>query len=85
MKKIWKFQLQVTDTQIVEMPVGAEILSLQVQHSVPCIWALVDDHVGREKVTFTAYGTGHDVYHRSGYVGTYQLHTGTLVFHVFRS
>lgn len=84
MKTIWKFELEVVGTQIIEMPANAKILSLQIQHNILCIWALVDKHADRVKVEFTTYGTGHDVYHSDGYVGSYQLDGGTLVFHVFR-
>jgi hypothetical protein len=85
-KTIWKFPLRVTDVQTVRMPVGAVLLTVQIQHAMPTIWALVEDANPDEDVTVRIYGTGHTVmanleYHR--YLGTVQ-HLG-LVWHVFVS
>lgn len=86
-KTIWKFELKTTDNQTIEMPANAEILTVQTQHEVPCIWALVDPTEPNEKRFIKVFGTGHDVHYEMGlsrnYLGTYQLHNGSLVFHVF--
>lgn len=86
-KAIWKYVLDTTDHQAVEMPVGAEILTVQTQYNKPCMWALVDPSAEEEKRYFEIFGTGHDVNYDMGvnrkYIGTYQLDKGTLVFHVF--
>ena len=42
MKRIYKYQLIVTDRQDVQLPEGAEILTIQTQVDTPCLWALVD-------------------------------------------
>ena len=87
MKTIWKFPLEVADEQIIEMPRGAKILSVRIQHEVPCLWALVDTaqriNVPR---TIRIYGTGHNVSSLpddSEHVGMLFLEDGYLVFHVF--
>lgn len=84
-KKIFKYQLENTDVQTVEMPKDAEILCIQTQNEVPCIWALVEPKKTLTKRTFEIFGTGHDVpeFTVRVYVGTYQLHGGSLVFHCF--
>lgn len=89
MKQIWEFPLETTDVQRIEMPVGAEILTIQTQNEVPCIWALVDTgtSVLKCKRTFNIFRTGHNIpelvdSHRK-YIGTYQLNNGGLVFHCF--
>ena len=86
-KTIWKFELETTDNQTIEMPVNAEILTVQTQNEIPCIWALVDPTQVKEKRFIEVFGTGHDVHYDMGvsrnYLGTYQLHGGSLVFHVF--
>jgi hypothetical protein len=86
-KVIWKFELETTDNQEIEMPIGAEILTMQTQNEIPCIWALVDPKAEKETRTFEIFGTGHPIYYDMGvsrnYISTYQLHGGTLVFHVF--
>ena len=50
MRVIYKYQLSVTDNNIISMPIGAEILCVQAQKEVPCIWALVDTNGKSEDV-----------------------------------
>jgi hypothetical protein len=85
MKKIFKYVLKTTDVQSVEMPKGAEILSIQTQNDDPCIWALVDPEQEMEYRIFRIFGTGHDVMGDDtlNYIGTYQQYGGSLVFHCF--
>lgn len=85
MKAIWKFPLETTDFQVIRMPSDAEILAVQTQDGVPCIWAMVDTTDPPESRIFRIYGTGHPVNadEELAYVGTCQLHGGSLVFHIF--
>ena len=83
---IWKFPLETEDEQIINVPVGAEFLSVQIQHGQPCIWAKVNPQenvIVRAKVAIV--GTGHPAKHTDGmmFLGTYQLHDGNFVGHVF--
>lgn len=43
MQTIWKFDLQLADRQVVKMPLGAAILSIDTRGDDPKLWALVDD------------------------------------------
>jgi hypothetical protein len=54
MLRIYKYQLETTGVQEIEMPQGAIILSLQTQNEVPCIWALVNPNttVTKEHLRF---------------------------------
>lgn len=83
-KQIWKFALPSTRNHI-EMPKGAEILSVQEQIGAPHIWALIDPSADKEERCFEVYGTGHDIHYDMGverkFIGTVQL--TALVFHVF--
>lgn len=87
MKTIWKQQLQAIDVQTVDMPVGSQILCVQAQREQPCIWFINPDSVSAdtEQRTFRIIGTGHkfDIEPKDLYIGTFQLHGGDLVFHVF--
>lgn len=94
MKAIWKFPLRIEDTQEIEMPAGARILTVQAQFGVPCLWALVRSESPRVRRTIRTIGTGHPISDDfptlsatassyDGYIGTYQLSDGNLVFHVF--
>lgn len=84
MKTIWKLPLETTDTQDVSMPAEAEILCVQVQRDIPCIWILCDPELPTELRTIEIFGTGHPVQEGvRDYIGTYQLHGGGLIFHTF--
>lgn len=91
MKAIWKYQLDPTGSQIVQLPEGARILCVQTQaqdyRNTICLWALVDPAAPKRDVEIRTHGTGHELPPeavRYGYLGTYQLQGGALVFHVFR-
>lgn len=85
MKTIWKFEFSTVDNPVVAMPRGAEILCVQTQRERPCLWALVDPGQPMQDRHLRVYGTGHpvEVVDEVNYIGTYQLHGGSLVFHVF--
>lgn len=83
---IWKLQIETKDEQVINVPIGAEFLSVQVLHGQPCIWAKVDPQenvIVRAKVVIV--GTGNPAQHTNGmmFLGTYQLHNGNFVGHVF--
>lgn len=87
MHTIYKEVLEVTDQQNIMLPKGAEVLTVQVQRSVPCIWYKFPKQFSNEKEpwSFQTFGTGHDVPATDigQYVGTYQIRDGSLIFHVF--
>lgn len=83
-ERVYKYELPVSDWASVVMPEGAEVLCVQVQHGVPCIWARVT--IGSPPLVhhFRVAGTGHDLGSNVGkYIGTIQLDGGHRVFHVF--
>jgi hypothetical protein len=86
-KTIYKFPLEVTDQQAVLMPAAAQILAVQVQNGEPFVWAIVDTENPQEERFFDIFGTGHPMHEDNGvgreYVGTFQMHSGSLVFHLF--
>lgn len=85
MKTIWKFSLAVMDKQAIQMPIGAEILAVQLQDTQPCLWAIVDTEAAREDRVIEIHGTGNRMYQDMGvqhkYIGTVQQ--PPLVWHVF--
>ena len=86
MKRVFKYGLQLADHQEIELPLRAEILSVQVQHGQLMLWALVaEDCMGfPECRTIRIAGTGHQIVdHNLKFISTIQLHDGGLVFHVF--
>lgn len=86
MKTIFKYHLQTTDYQKIEMLNGAEILCVQNQQETPCIWAIVDkSQTSTQSRTIEIVGTGHPIDEslQRKYIGSYQLQGGIFVFHVF--
>ena len=83
MKTIWKYELNAEGKQEIQLPLGAKFLTVQIQNDKPCLWALVDTEVPKITETILIFGTGHAVTGEGEYLGTYQLHGGILVFHVF--
>lgn len=88
MKKIYKYPLEVTDTQFIELPLGAEILTAQMQGNQLCLWAMVNsspDAIKKNRC-IEIIGTGYPV--PTGdlkYISTFQIAGGGLIFHVFEN
>lgn len=87
MKTIHKFPLAIVDRQTIITHSGAEVLSVQVQKTIPSLWMLVDTEMPKEQMTIRIHGTGHEVFDYQNiekFIGTIQLHKGSLVLHVFK-
>jgi hypothetical protein len=87
MQAIWKTVLMPGEFGVTcRLPKNAKILCVQNQNEKCCIWFINPDVKSDEIVerTFYIYGTGHEHEEIKGrYVGTFQLGSGLLVFHVF--
>jgi hypothetical protein len=77
MKTIYKYTL----TPSVEMPIGAEILDIQMQDDLIRMWALVDPNAPLEERRFETVGTGWSVGAGLQHIKTFQ--EGSFVWHVF--
>jgi len=81
---IWKYPLVIDDSQTLDLPVGARVLSVQFQREILWCWALVDPHASIRPRVICMYGTGHPVPVVHGrFIGTVQQFNGNLVWHVF--
>lgn len=79
---VWKFPLPFPGLNVLEMPEGAEVLTVQMQGDYPVLWALCNPDAPKQTRTFLQVMTGHWLTHRPGrYVATVQV--GDLVVHVF--
>jgi hypothetical protein len=84
MQTVYKYPIEMHDNFLVELPIGAYVLTVQVQHGTPYIWALVDTESPTELRPFRLLGTGHPIEQPlTRYIGTFQLNGGALVFHLF--
>lgn len=86
MRTVWKFPIDPSDVIEVDMPEGAHVLTVQTQGDQVCMWALVNPDRPTERRFFRMAGTGHPIDEELGaliWIGTFQLHGGRLVFHLF--
>jgi hypothetical protein len=89
MQQVWKYELSIhklqpNDLITIQLPVGADILTVHEQHGSICLWALVNTNATKIERTFRIAGTGHNLANGNfKYIGTAFLEDGALVFHVF--
>ena len=84
MRKVWKYEVELIDIFSIEMPIGAEILCVQVQRNVPQIWALVYPRAPTRRRRFRLAGTDHPLKEDNlYYIGSFQMAEETLIFHLF--
>lgn len=84
MKTIWKFNLELYDTQAIEIPIGARPLTVQMQNGELCLWAIVDSTAEKTRCYVHIIGTGNPVppnVDEYRYINTVQ--DGAFVWHVF--
>lgn len=88
---IWKFEIPAQDRFKVIMPKKHKIVHVAVQNNVPCMWAQVGpyptlaEEVDNAEFNFRLVGTGHPIpdIDQLEHVGSFQLHGGALVFHLY--
>ena len=84
---IYKYDLRNTDKQVVMLPIGAKILTIQSQYEEPKLWAFVNPDAEIEQRHIEIFGTGHELIYDAGaernYISTYQLSGEYYVFHAF--
>jgi len=86
MKTIYKYELPVSDHFVLEMPLGARVLTVQIHRERPYIWVLADaNQTVTESRHFCCIGTGHPIEENGAlnYIGTFKILVDTLVFHLF--
>lgn len=87
METIWKYSLETIEKQVINVPIGAEILTVQEQFNEPVLWAKVDSGEKTEERHIEIFGTGSTIPEDMGaerkYIATYQLDGGTFIGHVF--
>lgn len=83
LQSIWKYPLNAEVNRI-KMPMAAEILCVQMQHSKPTLWAMVIPSDDKQIRTIEIIPTG-SLFQQENrkYIGTVQLEDGFLIYHVF--
>lgn len=82
---VWKYPIpDGFGTLELDMPAGARVVDVQLQHGVPVMWAVVDPDAPPTKRVFGVIATGTALPFRLGkHLGTFQLFDGETVLHVF--
>jgi len=85
MRTVHKYPVKLTDNFEIELPKGAQILTVQEQYDFPQLWALVNPNENKkQKRKFRLAGTGHQIKETNlEYINSFQLEDGSLVFHLF--
>lgn len=84
MKTIYKYPVVIDDYQEINLPNGAEILTIQQQGGKFYLWAKIDTNKVINKVPIYVFGTGNPINIMEGdiiYISTIQ--NGLLVWHFF--
>ena len=91
---VHKFEIR-PEYNVFDLPRDAKPLCVQVQRGTPCMWVRLDTDAPKIRRHFYVVGTGHpmpegaqvspyaELPNRGRYVGTFQLESHGLVFHVF--
>jgi hypothetical protein len=82
-RAVWKFEIPIQDRFELQMPAGAEIVHVEVQAGNACLWALVEPERGAELRVFYLRGTGRRVEPGLRHLGSFLLHRGEFVGHLF--
>ena len=92
MMRVYKYWIPIEDQFTLALPLGAQVLDVQMQGDAAQLWALVDPALMGptapcEAREFILRGTGHDIDlpgpSALSHCGTFQMQGGALVFHVF--
>ena len=84
MKVIWKYILDPLVKETVDLPEGAQILKVEMQHGEFCLWALVDTRKKPQQRKIIIRGTGHEVeYNNIKFISTFQVANDNFIFHAF--
>lgn len=84
-RTIWKFPIPNMGEFSLNMPMGAKMLTVQMQGNVPTIWAEVDPKAPTVDYGFAAHPTGGTPFDTTWaeYIDTFQMLDGALVFHLY--
>jgi hypothetical protein len=78
---IWKYELPGPGERLaLELPIGAQVLTVQYQNGVPTIWVKLLRSAPIEVRHFVLVGTGWPVHPEAKYIGTVQ--SGPYVWHL---
>jgi hypothetical protein len=81
MKKIYKYTLELTDSQILEIPYNSKFLHFNMQLDKLTVWMEVDPTEAIELKVFGLRRTGQEIPEHLTYAGT--CFNGAFVWHLY--
>lgn len=81
--KIFKYPLELTDAQVLQLPAGAKPLHVDDQQGQLCLWAAVDPSRETKPYAVAIVGTGHDLPDVLAIKHLGSVQQGSFVWHVF--
>lgn len=82
---VYKYPLKSSRDTILALPIGAELLHVNVQNGGLFLWAKVDaDESETEDRSIEVVGTGHSFpYGETSFINTILIKNGSVVLHAF--
>lgn len=81
--KVFKYPLEMADSQTISVPRGAQLLTVQIQHNLATLWALCDPDAPLAPLEIDMVGTGYTAPENMSYLATVQWSGGSFVTHYF--
>jgi len=81
--EVWKYELEVKDSQVLSIPDKAKMLTVQSINNRPNLFALVNPLADTVDRIVRVYGTGDTVDSGGKYIGTVQEDKGLFTYHIF--
>ena len=79
---IWKYELAITELQLIDVSIDAEFLSVDNQRGQLCLWIMLDPLQKTHRRRIEVFGTGHEMdLAKRKFIGTVLI--GSFVWHVF--
>lgn len=83
---VYKYDVAIDDEFELDLPSGSHVLTVQMQHDKPRMWVRHPIKCGTfAKHRFRLAGTGHTISGSWSYVGSFQMHQGAIVLHLFEA
>jgi hypothetical protein len=83
METIWKYKITSIPDFEISLPLGANVLSIQMQNDYPTLWVLVDPSQPYEVRKFFKVGTGWPIRNMSATKFIATIQKDGLVWHYF--
>ncbi len=88
--RIFKYPLEIVESQAILVPKGSKYISLLSQNDRPCVYAAVDPLCEEfEDWFFEMRGTGHvideETLRSAQFLGTITTHDSRFVWHIWRT